>query len=83
MVIGLFGLIPFIRDARVENILNALLNEPHHVPVGKLCRIALGFTRNGFDAQLINLPGRLRGQNHRKSKLCEESVPERIVFINI
>ena len=83
MVIGLFGLIPFVRNARVENILDALLNEPHHVSVGELCRIALGLTRDGFDAQLINLPGRLRGQDHGKSKLCEERVPERIVLINI
>ena len=51
--------------------------------VSQLRRITFGFTGNGFDAQLIDLPGRSRREHHPISQLCKEGKPEGVVLIHI
>ena len=51
--------------------------------VGQLCRIALGLTGDGLDAQLVNLVCGGRREYHPVSQLREEGEPERIVLIHI
>ena len=60
MVDRIFKLCPFIRNTRIENIVYALFDQPGHMTMGQFCRIAFGFTGNGFDSKFINLSGRSR-----------------------
>ena len=64
VVACLRSLIALIWDARIEDIAHALMNEPGNVAVYQFGRVALRFTRDGLNAQLIDLSGGLRGQDH-------------------
>ena len=67
VVVGLHKLIPLIGYGRVEDMFHALVDQPLHMSVGQLRRIALGFARDGFDAQLVDLPcGSRRESTTRK-----------------
>ena len=75
--------IALIGDAGVEDELYALLNEPGHMSVYQLGRITLGFAGDGFDSQLIELPGGLGRQHHMVAQLLKEHSPEGEVFIHV
>ena len=60
-----------------------LSQQVHDVAVGKLCRIAGGLGRHGFDAHVVRLCGGLVGQNDREAQLSEKRVPERIVLVHV
>ena len=51
--------------------------------VRKLCRIASGLGRHGFNTHVIRLCGGLVGQNDREAQLSEKRVPERIVLVHV
>ena len=71
MVVGIFKLVPLIGNRRVENMFYIIGDQPLYMSVSQFCRIALGFAGNGFDAQLINLPGRRWGENHPEAQFRE------------
>ena len=77
------ALIALIRDAGVEDELYALFDEPGHMSVHQLGRIAFGFAGDGFDSQLIELPGGLGRQHHMVAQLLKEHSPEGEVFIHV
>ena len=77
------ALIALIGDAGVEDELYALLDEPGHMSVYQLGRITLGFAGDGFDSQLIELPGGLGRQHHMVAQLLKEHSPEGEVFIHV
>ena len=83
MVVGAFHLIPFIRNAWIENEVHTVFDQPHDMSMDQLGRIAYGFTRDGFDTQRIDISGRLRAQNNLVAQFCKEGKPEWIVFIHI
>ena len=83
MVSGIGSFIPLVGNTGIENILNALLNQPGNMAVNQLCRIALRLTGNRFDAQLIKLSGGLRGKQDGKAQLPEKYSPEREILIHI
>ena len=60
MVAGVRRLVALVRNAGVENGLDALLDQPFDMAVGDLGRVALRFAGDGFDAQLVYFPGGLR-----------------------
>ena len=68
-------LIPLIRDARIEDELESMLNEPGHMSVGKLRRIALRFTRDRFDAELVGLVSGCGSEDHLVAELSKEGEP--------
>ena len=83
MVLRLLRLLVLIEHAGMENGLDALVNEPLDMTVRKLCRVALGFRRNGLHAQLVNLPGGEGRQHHPEAQLPEEGSPEGIIFVHV
>ena len=83
VVAGVRAFIALIRDTGVEDELHALLDEPGYMSVHQLGRIALGFTGNGFDSQLIELPGGLGGQHYMVAQLFKEHSPEGEVLIHV
>ena len=60
-----------IRDARVENVFDAFFYKPLDVSVCELCRIAFRFTRDGFDTEFIDFPGRSRGEYDPILQVCK------------
>ena len=75
--------ISLVRDTRVENEFHTIFDQPGHMSVGKLGRIALGFTWNGFNAQFINLSSRGRRKHYLIFQLSKEGIPERIILKHI
>ena len=55
-----FDLLMLVVDTGMENGLNALIDKPLHVTVGKLGGIAFGFGRNGVHTKLVKLSVRPR-----------------------
>ena len=60
VVVGIRKFVPLIRNARIKDHIHTFIDQPLDMAVGELCRIALGFAGNGFDAQLVNPSCRLR-----------------------
>ncbi len=83
MVVGVRKLVPLIGNTGIEDQFHSLLDQPGHMPMGQLCRIAFGLAGDGFNAQLINLPVRGRGENNPVAQLRKEGVPEGVVFVHI
>ena len=83
VIVGALIFDALVRNTRIENGLNAMIDQPFDMSVGQLGRIALGLAWNRFDTQLIDLSGGKRRQDDRKTEFCQERVPERIVFIHI
>ena len=73
----------FVEYAGVKDRFDALVDEPLYMAVRQLCGVALGLTRNGFDAHLIDFSGRSRREDNGKSKLSEESKPQWIILVHI
>ena len=48
-------LVALVRDTRVEDELHTVTDQPGHMSVGKLGRIAFGFTWDGLNTQLVDL----------------------------
>ncbi len=60
MIVCIFELRTLVRDAGIKDEWNVMLQEPFYMAVSKFCRIAFGFTGNGFDSLLVELMGGLR-----------------------
>ena len=83
MVDRIAEFVPLIGNARVENVFHSLLQQPFHMAVGQLGRVALRFAGNGFNAQLIDFPGRGGRKHYLVAQLCEEGEPERVVLEHV
>ena len=83
MIVGIRKFISLVRNTRIENPVHILPDQPFHMAVRQLCGVALGLTRNGFDAHLIDFSGRSRREDNGKSKLSEESKPQWIILVHI
>ncbi len=83
VVVGVLKLLPLIRNTGVENMMDALIDQPLHMPVGQLCRVTFGFTRDRFNPQLIDLPGGRRREDDRESQGVEKCKPKRIIFVHV
>ena len=83
MIVGFGKFIPFIWNTRIEDRLNAIVDQPLYMSVCQLRRITLGFTRDGINTEFINASCRSRREFDRESKLIEKCEPERIVFVYI
>ncbi len=74
---------PLIRNTRIENRLHAVGDQPCHMAVGDLCRIAFRLAGDRFDTQLVDGARGLRREYHAESQFLKECRPERIIFIEI
>ena len=74
---------PLVEEGRIEDKVNALLDQPHDMSVSDLGRIAGRLTGDGFNAHLVDLVRRERGEDDSVSELCKESCPERIVLVHV
>lgn len=83
MIVGIREFVAFIRNTRVENKIDVLVEQPCHMTVCQLCRVALGLARDGINSKLVDLARRLRGEYHGKTELLKESCPERVVLVHI
>ena len=64
VVACLRSFVALVGDTRIEDIAYTLTDEPGNMTVHQLGRVALRFTRDGLDAQLVDFSGGLRGQDH-------------------
>ena len=55
MIVGFGKFIPFIWNTRIEDRLNAIVDQPLYMSVCQLRRITLGFTRDGINSQFVYL----------------------------
>ena len=55
VVVGVLKFVALVRNGRVEDMFYAFVDQPLYMPVRQLGRVALGFTRDGLDAQLVDL----------------------------
>ncbi|CDC93980.1 unknown [Roseburia sp. CAG:380] len=83
MIIGILHLDTLIRDARIENVINTLADQPCDMTVCQFCRVTLRLAWNGFDTKLVDLAVGLRREDNAVTKLREEGKPERIVLVHI
>ena len=83
VISGAVLLIPLVGNAGVEDGLHAVLDEPGHMTVRNLCRVALRLRGNRLDAELVDFPGRDRREHNTEAELTEENRPERIVFVEV
>ena len=83
MILGFLGLLMFVEYTGMENGLDALVNQPLHLTVGKLCRITGRFRRDGFHAQLVDFPAGKGRQHHPEAQFLKECGPEGVIFIHI
>ena len=81
VVVRLLLLVALIWNAGVEDGLYAVLDEPFHVTVRQLRRVALRLTGDGFDAQLVDLTGRCGRKHHMEFQRLKEGGPERVVLV--
>ena len=58
MINGIFKFRTFIRNARIEDVIDVLFNQPGNMSMCQLCRITFRFTWDGFNSKLVNLSGR-------------------------
>ncbi len=66
VVVRILEFIPLVRNTWIENMLDALVDQPLDMPVSQLRRIALGFTGDGLYAKLVDLPGGRRRKDHTR-----------------
>ena len=76
-------LVALVRDARIEDKLHTVTDQPCDMSVSKFCRIAFGLTWDGFDTQLIDLTCGSRRKHHLIFQFCKESIPERIILKHV
>ena len=83
VVVGIRILDALVGDARVEDELQSLSQQPFHMAVGQLGRITFGFAGNRLDSHLVNFSVGFRGKDHAEAKLCKKCIPEGIVFVHV
>ena len=72
-----------VAHARVEDGLDALVDQPLDMAVHQLGRVADVFGGDGFDAGLEQLVGAAAGDHHLEAQRGEQREPERVVLVHI
>ena len=72
-----------VAHARVEDGLDALVEQPLDMAVHQLGRIADVFGGDGFDAGLEQLVGAAAGDHHLEAQRGEQREPERVVLVHV
>ena len=83
MVYRIREFVPLIWNAGIEDELHAFFDQPAYMAVGQLGRITFRFAGDGFNTQLVNLPGGGGREHHLVFQLRKEGKPERIVLEHI
>ena len=83
MVVGFGKFIPFIWNTRIEDRLNAIVDQPLYMSVCQLRRITLGFTRDGINSQFVYLAVGYRRKDNPESQFIKECEPERIILVHV
>ncbi len=84
MVVRVLIFLTFIEQRRIENKVRVcFLNQPLHMSMGDLGRVAFRFRRDGLDAHLVNGVGGKRGENHPVAKLSKEGCPEGVILVHV
>ena len=76
-------LVALVRDARIEDKLHTVTDQPCDMSVSKFCRIAFGLTWDGLDTQLIDLTCGSRRKHHLVFQFGKESIPERVILKHV
>ena len=78
------GAVPsFVNHAGIEDKINACVNQPHDMPMHQLCRVANGFTGDGFHAHLKYRLGGEGRKHNPVSQLGKEGIPEGVILKHI
>ena len=72
-----------VAHARVEDGLDALVDQPLDMAVHQLGRVADVFGGDGFDAGLEQLVGAAAGNHYLEAKRGEQREPERVVLVHV
>ena len=72
-----------IEQGGVEDEVNALFNEPHHVTVRNLGRVARGLAGDGFNSHLVDPVCGQGREDHAVTEFCEEGRPEGVILVHI
>ena len=72
-----------VAHARVEDGLDALVEQPLDMAVHQLGRVADVFGGDGFDAGLEQLVGAAAGDHHLEAQRGEQREPERVVLVHV
>ena len=72
-----------VAHARVEDGLDALVDQPLDMAVDQLGRVADVFGSDGFDAGLEQFMGATAGNHHLEAQRGEQREPERVVLVHI
>ncbi len=84
MVVRLIVFRPLIEEGRIENKIRVhLVDEPLHVPVRNLGRVAFGLGGDGLDAHFINGMGGKRREDNPIPEFGEEDRPEGVVLVHV
>ena len=83
MIVGFGKFIPFIWNTRIEDRLNAIVDQPLYMSVCQLRRITLGFTRDGINSQFVYLAVGYRRKDNPESQFIKECEPERIILVHV
>ena len=83
MVSCLGSFISLIWNARIKYVCYALPDQPFHMAVSQLGRIAFRFAGNGFNAQLVKLSGGLGREDCPEAQFFKKYGPKWVVFIKI
>ena len=82
IVVGVGELLTLVVDARHEDRLDALVDQPFQVPVGELGRIADVLGRDGLHAGLEQLMRAAPRDDDLEAELGEDGEPKRIVLVH-
>ena len=83
MIYRIREFVPLIGNAGIEDELHAFFDQPAYMAVGQLGRITFRFAGDGFNTQLVNLPGGGGREHHLVFQLRKEGKPERIILEHI
>ena len=88
-IMGAFGAALIARERYQEGEKTSMLSIDqinslqYTTSMSKLGRVAFGFTWDGLNTQLVDLTCGSRRKHHLVFQLCEEGIPERVIFKHI
>ncbi len=83
VILGVHVLLMLIEHARVEDGPDTLVNQPLHMTVRELRRIALALRRDGFHALFVYGAARHGRQHDAEAEPFEHRCPEGVVFVHV
>ena len=83
MICRRFDFAFFVGDARIEDEIGGLLDEPSDMTVCDFCGVACRFRGDCIDTEFVDFLRRLWRRNDAEAQGIEKCEPERIVFVHI